>query len=70
MQRICAAIHRHSKIKVIGLCHQLGAGYAMVGKALAEELDIMVPDMFTSTHASPRYSPSVHVTGLQALEKV
>ncbi len=70
MQRICAAIHRHSKIKVVGLCHQLGTGYAMVGKALADDLDIIVPDMFTSTHASPRYSPSVYVTGLQALEKV
>jgi len=31
MQRICAAVHRHTRIKVIGLCHQLGAGYAMVG---------------------------------------
>jgi alpha-galactosidase len=70
MQRICAAIHRHSKIKVIGLCHQLGAGYAMVGKALAGDLGIMVPEMFTSTHASPQYIPSMHITGLQALEKV
>lgn len=70
MQRICAAIHRHTKIKVIGLCHQLGAGYAMVGKALRDELEIIVPEMFTSTHASPKYSPSVHVTGIQALEKV
>ena len=34
MQRICAAVHRHSSIKIVGLCHQLGAGYAMVGKAL------------------------------------
>ena len=70
MQRICAAIQRHSLIKVIGLCHQLGAGYAMVGKALAEDLDIMVPEMFTSTHASPKYIPGMHITGLQALEKV
>ena len=70
MQRICAAIHRHSKIKVIGLCHQLGAGYAMVGKALADEIGIMVPEFFTSTHASPKYIPSMHVTGIQALEKI
>ena len=70
MQRICAAIHRHSQIKVIGLCHQLGAGYAMVGKALAQDLEITVPETFTSTHASPRYVPGMHITGLQALEKV
>jgi alpha-galactosidase len=27
MVRICDAIHRYSKIKVIGLCHQIFAGY-------------------------------------------
>lgn len=70
MQRICAAIHRHSKIKVVGLCHQLGAGYAMVGKALQKELDIIVPAQFTSTHASPKYSPSMGITGLLAKEKI
>lgn len=70
MQRICAAIHRHSKIKVIGLCHQLGAGYAMVGKALADDLKLNVPESFTSTHASPKYSPSMLITGLQAHEKL
>ena len=70
MQRICAAIHRHSKVKVIGLCHQLGAGYAMVGKAMADELEINVPENFTSTHASERYASGMLVTSLQALEKV
>jgi alpha-galactosidase len=70
MQRICAAIHRHSKIKVVGLCHQLGAGYAMVGKALAKDLDITVPPQFTSTHASPKYNEAMAATSLQALEKM
>lgn len=70
MQRICAAVHRHSTIKVIGLCHQLGAGYAMVGKALSTDLDIHVPQNFTSTHASPKYSSGMLATSLQALEKV
>jgi alpha-galactosidase len=69
MQRICAAVHRHSKIKVVGLCHQLGAGYAMVGKALAKEFGIEVPPNFTSTHASPRYSSGMAATSLQALKK-
>jgi len=35
MHRICYLIHKYSKIKVVGLCHQLAAGYAMVAKALA-----------------------------------
>jgi alpha-galactosidase len=70
MQRICAAVHRHSAIKVIGLCHQLSAGYAMVGKALAQELDIMVPPSFTSTHASEKYIVGMFATYLQAIEKV
>ncbi len=70
MQRICAAIHRHSKIKVVGLCHQLGAGYAMVGKALQKELDIIVPEQFISTHASPKYSPAMGITSIQAQKKV
>jgi alpha-galactosidase len=70
MQRICAAVHRHSKIKVIGLCHQLGAGYAMAGKALAADLGIDVPPNFTSTHASPKYSSGMAATALQALKKI
>ena len=70
MQRICAAVHRHTTIKVVGLCHQLSAGYAMVGKALAPDLDIVVPPSFTSTHASPKYSPGMFATYLQTVEKV
>ncbi len=70
MQRICAAIHKHSAIRVIGLCHQLGAGYAMVGKALSADLDIAVPPNFTSTHASPKYASGMIATSLQALEKI
>ena len=70
MARICAAIHRHTAIKVVGLCHQLSAGYAMVGKALAQDLDIMVPPSFTSTHASHKYSVGMFATYLQAVDKV
>ena len=29
MIRICDAIHRHSAIKVVGLCHQILVGYGM-----------------------------------------
>lgn len=70
MQRICAAVHRHTSIKVVGLCHQLSAGYAMVGKALAQDLDIFIPPIFTSTHASPKYTPGMFAAYLQTVEKV
>ena len=70
MQRVCAAVHRHSKIKVVGLCHQLGVGYAMVGKALKDDLGITVHPQFTSTHASPKYNRARAVTALEAQQKV
>lgn len=70
MQRICAAVHRHSKIKVVGLCHQLGVGYAMVGKALKDDLGITVLPQFTSTHASPKYNEARAVTAMEAQQKV
>ena len=44
MVRICDAIHRYSKIKAIGLCHQIYAGYGMVGYLLADKLDLILPE--------------------------
>jgi alpha-galactosidase len=43
MMRICDAIHRYSKIKAIGLCHQIYFGYYMVGYLLSDYLNIDVP---------------------------
>lgn len=51
MVRICDAISRYSKIKVVGLCHQIYAGYCMVGVALAKDLGIEVPEGLTGVHA-------------------
>ncbi len=51
MARICAAIQRYSQIRVVGLCHQLGAAYAMAAKALAADLGIDAGTDFLSTHA-------------------
>ena len=52
MVRICDAVNRHSKIKSVGLCHQIYAGYVMVGMALAGDLGIEVPPELTGMHAS------------------
>jgi len=52
MVRICDAVNRYSKIKAVGLCHQIYAGYGMVGVALANDLGIEVPEGLTGMHAA------------------
>ena len=52
MIRICDAVNRHSKIKAVGLCHQIYVGYEMVGVALAKDLGIEVPEGLTGMHAA------------------
>ncbi|HSL43268.1 MAG TPA: hypothetical protein VK897_07545 [Anaerolineales bacterium] len=52
MVRICDAVNRHSKIKAVGLCHQIYIGYVMVGVALAKDLGIEVPEELTGMHAA------------------
>src|SRR6266498_1494313 len=52
MIRICDAVNRHSKIKAVGLCHQIYASYIMVGVALAKDLGIEVPEELTGMHAA------------------
>ncbi len=49
MIRICDAIARYSRIKVVGLCHQIYVGYSVVGLALAADLGFTVPEGFTDT---------------------
>lgn len=70
MMRICDAIARYSDIKVVGLCHQVEVGYAMVGLVLADDLGIDVITGFTNTHASPSTIPPRHHVARQALERI
>ncbi|HEY63524.1 MAG TPA: hypothetical protein G4O02_03035 [Caldilineae bacterium] len=70
MIRICDAVARYSKIKVVGLCHQIYAGYGMVGLALAEDLGIAVPEGPLSTHADPRIWPRLMQVARQAAERI
>ncbi len=52
MIRICDAVNRHSRIKAVGLCHQIYIGYVMVGVALAKDLGIEVSEELTGMHAA------------------
>ena len=71
MVRVCDAIHRYSKIKVVGLCHQIYAGYGMVGFMIADKLGIQLPpDGFISTHADPKYWRVLHQISHRAAELV
>lgn len=70
MVRICDAISRYSRIKVVGLCHQIYAGYGMVGYVLADFLGIQVPEGTISTHADPDLWPRLGILARQAAEKV
>ena len=60
MVRICDAVNRHSRIKVVGLCHQIYTGYDMVGVALAKDLGIEIPDGLEGMHADAFQHPLQH----------
>ena len=45
MVRICDAVSRYSKIKVIGLCHQIYHGYGTVAYLLADKYGMKRPDV-------------------------
>jgi alpha-galactosidase len=70
MIRICDAINRHSKIKAVGLCHQIYIGYTMVGIALAKDLGITVPDGITGMQADPMQAPLHNQVKTQIVPRV
>jgi len=68
--RLSWAVQRYTKIKVLGLCHQLLWGYAMAAAVLADRWDIPVPEHFhvhTDADNMPNFIP-VARAGLQHLD--
>ena len=51
MVRICDLINRHTRIKAVGLCHQILIGYCFAGMMLGRELGIEVPEGITGMQA-------------------
>ncbi len=51
MVRICDLVNRYTKIKVVGLCHQIFIAYNFVGMMLAKELGIDLPEGITGMQA-------------------
>ena len=70
MTRICDAINRHSRIRAIGLCHQVYIGYCFVGMVLAKELGLNVPEGITSMNAEILLHPLREQVIHQALKRV
>jgi alpha-galactosidase len=70
MIRICDAVNRHSKIKAVGLCHQIFIGYTMVGIALAKDLGISVPEGIVGMHADITQAPLHNQVKTQIVPRV
>lgn len=70
MIRICDAVNRHSKIKAVGLCHQIFIGYTMVGIALAKDLGIEVPEGIVGMYADPMQAPLHNQVKTQIVPRV
>lgn len=68
--RLTLAVHRYTKIKVLGLCHQLLWGYAMAAAVLADRWNIPVPEHFhvhTDAANMPNFLP-VALAGVKHLD--
>ncbi len=61
MSRICLALHRHTRVKFIGLCHQIGEGYRLVNQVLQR-----VPLMPTNEHLMSEQQRSDYRNALES----
>ena len=58
--RLTLGVHRYTKIKVLGLCHQLLWGYAMAAAILSDRYGIPIPEGFhvhTDADNLPHFIP-------------
>jgi alpha-galactosidase len=68
--RLTHVVHHYTKIKVLGLCHQLLWGYAMAAAVLSDRWDLQIPNDFhvhTDADNMPSFIP-VARAGLERLE--
>jgi alpha-galactosidase len=48
LPRLCLAVSRYSRIRAVGLCHQVNVAYMMAGVALADRFGVDVPPGLSS----------------------
>ena len=70
MVRICDLVARYSRIKVVGLCHQLMIGYCLVGMTVGEELGFEIPEGITGTYPDILQTPLRERVVEQALARL
>lgn len=59
LPRICRAVAKYSRIRVVGKCHQINVGYALTAALLCREYGIVVPDG-VMLHSDPDNYSVVH----------
>jgi alpha-galactosidase len=70
LTRLCDAVNRYSQIIVVGLCHQIYMGYAIVGQLLHNDLGIEIEVEFTNTAATPNQFLLRKEVVRQAIDKI
>ncbi len=68
--RISIAARKYTQIKTIGICHQIGFGYMVVGNLLQRELGIEVPEEYRFYWEDPDRHEVEHRISDAAKEKV
>ncbi len=58
LPRLCRAISKYTRIKVVGKCHQINIGYALAAALLRRDYDITVPDDVV-LHSDPGNAPTI-----------
>ncbi|MCA9438729.1 MAG: hypothetical protein KC978_23285, partial [Candidatus Omnitrophica bacterium] len=68
--RISIAARKYTQIKTVGICHQIGFGYMVVGNLLQNELGIEVPENYRFYWEDPKRHETEHRIADEAKEKV
>ncbi|MCG3196972.1 MAG: hypothetical protein HUU16_06240 [Candidatus Omnitrophica bacterium] len=67
--RICRAATKYTRIKTLGICHQIGFGYMMLGNILAKDLGIDAPEGYRFRWEDPDRERISHGISERASEK-
>ncbi len=70
MVRICDAINRHSRIKAVGLCHQIYIGYCFAGLVLGGDLGFEIPEGIHNMNADVLQHPLREQVVRQAVQRL
>lgn len=72
LPRLCRAVARYTSITPVGLCHQIGHGFSMVGLALAERGGVEIPAVLQDPEAphTRAYWEVVHAFQEQVGERI